>query len=86
MPMLLVAVVAAAILIGAWLLALRTHLRRGHDDGAEWAGSGARPYLWTSAARCRRCGATGGVVDDHDGRISFSCLECGWEQTRHTRG
>lgn len=84
--MLLVAAVAAAVLIGAWLLALRAHLRRGRDSGVEWAGSGDRPHLWTSAARCGRCGASGGVVDDHDGRISFSCLRCGWQQRRHTRG
>lgn len=84
--MLLVVAVAAAILIGAWLLALRTHLRRSNDDGAEWAGSGDRPHLWTSAARCRRCGARGGVVDDRGDEVSFSCLRCGSRQRRHTRG
>lgn len=84
--MVLLAAVAAIILIGAWVLALRTHLRRSHRDGAEWAGAGERPRLWTSAASCGRCGGSGGVVDDHDGQISFTCLRCGWQQRRHTRG
>lgn len=81
-----VAVIATVLLIGAWLLALRAQLRRGDAAGDEWRGAQDRPRLWTSGARCRRCGAAGGVVEDRDGGVSFSCLQCGWQQQRRTRG
>ncbi len=81
----MVAVVAAAVLIAAWLLALRAQLRRDRSGGVEWDGAAGRPRLWTSGARCRRCDGAG-VVEERAGRVSFSCLRCGRQQDRQTRG
>ena len=74
------------VLIGAWILALRAHLRRQASRAAEWEGAGQRPALWTSSARCLSCGAGGGVLEDHDDGAVFVCLRCGRRQIRQTRG
>lgn len=76
---------AAIVLIGAWILALRAQIRRSDSAGREWRGE-HRPHLWTSQARCLQCGQGGGVIDEHDGELSFTCLRCGHHRTRRTRG
>lgn len=81
--MVIVAVLASAALIGAWVVALRAHLGRTSAD-TEWDGAEERPHLWTSAARCLHCGGAGGVVDEHDGHV-FICLRCGRRRERRTR-
>ena len=84
--MLVLVSVVGIVLIGAWILALRAHLRRRASRAAEWEGAGQRPALWTSSARCLSCGAGGGVVEEHDGGLWFVCLRCGRRQVRHTHG
>jgi hypothetical protein len=84
--MIIIVVLAAAVLVGAWLLALRAQLRRSRAVAAEWSDTADRPHLWTSQARCLSCGAAGGVVDDSGGRVSYLCLRCGDHRTRDTRG
>jgi hypothetical protein len=78
--------VVCIVLIGAWILALRAHLRRQASRAAEWDGAGDRPDLWTSGARCVSCGAGGGVLEEHGGDLWFVCLRCGHRLRRHTRG
>ena len=84
--MLVLVSVAGAVLIGAWILALRAHLRRRTSRAAEWEGAGQRPALWTSGARCLSCDAGGGVIEEHDDGLWFICLRCGRRQIRRTRG
>jgi hypothetical protein len=83
--MLLIAA-AVALLIGAWLRALRAQLRRQRARAAEWSGAGRRPDLWTSAARCASCGRRGGVLDEDGDDLWFVCLQCGARTRRRTRG
>jgi hypothetical protein len=78
--------VVCIVLIGAWIFALRAHLRRKASRAAEWDGAGDRPDLWTSSARCLSCGAGGGVLEEHEDGLWFVCLRCGHRQQRHTRG
>lgn len=80
--------VAVVVLLGAWLLALRAHLRRRGRRPAEWDDGGARRRLdlWTSSARCLSCGAGGGVIERHDDELWFVCMRCGHHQARRTRG
>lgn len=84
--MVIVAVVAITVLIGAWVLALRAQLRRRRGSGADWSGTDGRPHLWTSQARCLSCGSGDGLVDDSGGQVSFLCLRCGGRRVRGTRG
>ena len=77
--------VAAVLLIGAWLMALRAHLRRQRARDAEWRGVDRRPGLWTSGARCLSCGG-GGVLEMHDDELWFVCMQCGRRQPRRSRG
>ena len=79
-------VVAAAVLIGAWVVALRAQLRRHQARSAEWADARQRPQLWTSTARCTSCDARDGVLDEHDGVLWFVCLRCGHRTQRRSRG
>lgn len=79
------AAVGAAALVGAWVAALRAHLRRQRRS-ADWTGAQQRPDLWTSSARCRGCGARGGVLEEHDGDLWHVCLRCGERSPRRTRG
>ena len=78
--------VAVLVLIGAWLLALRAHLRRQRLREGEWEGGRRRLDLWTSSARCLSCGAGGGVLERHDDALWFVCLRCGHRQPRRSRG
>lgn len=80
-----VAIAAATFLIVAWLLALRAQLHRDRSRTGEWDGPDRRPQLWTSEARCLRCDAAGGVVEERAGRIAFTCLRCGRREDRTTR-
>lgn len=84
--MLVLVSVAGLVLIGAWMLALRAHLRRQASRAAEWDGAAERPDLWTSSARCLSCGAGGGVIEDHDNVLWHVCLRCGERKMRQTRG
>jgi hypothetical protein len=77
--------IASAVMIGAWLLALRAHLRRQRLRAAEWDGAQQRPDLWTSSARCLSCGGSG-VIEERGGQVSFVCLTCGQRRDRQTRG
>lgn len=83
--MVLVGVLAAA-LIAAWVGALRAHLHRQRARASEWEGTGERPELWTSAARCANCGARGGLLDTDGDALWFECLACGHRARRRTRG
>jgi hypothetical protein len=78
--------VVGIVLVGAWILALRAHLRREASRAAEWEGARQRPALWTSSARCLLCGAGGGVIEEHGDGLWFVCLRCGRRQIRRTRG
>lgn len=82
----LLAVVLVALLIGAWLRALRAQLQRQRARATDWAGSGRRPELWTSVARCTACGRHGGVVDQDGDVLWYVCLHCGRRTRRTTRG
>ena len=82
-PALLV-VLGAVLLLGIWLAATSRHHRS--RTGSEWADGGERPDLWTSAARCVRCGADGGVLELQGDDVRFVCLRCGAHQQRETRG
>lgn len=85
MDIVLVAVIVV-LLVGAWLRALRAQLRRERSRATEWSGSGRRPSLWTSAARCASCGRDGAVLD-HDGDVLWHvCLHCGRRTRRAARG
>jgi hypothetical protein len=77
--------IASAVMIGAWLLALRAHLRRQRRRAAEWEGAQRRPELWTSSARCLSCGGAG-VIEERGGKLWFVCLMCGRQRARQTRG
>jgi hypothetical protein len=77
--------IASAVLIGAWLVALRAHLRRQRSRAAEWDGAQERPDLWTSTARCLSCGG-GGVIEEDGDALWFVCLTCGRRHARQTRG
>ena len=80
------AVVAVVVLVGAWLLALRAHLRRQGGRDAEWREAQQRLDLWTSSARCLSCGAGGGVLERDDEALWFVCMRCGHRQPRRTPG
>ena len=80
--MLVLVGIACVVLIGAWLVALRAHLRRQRSD---WAGAQERPELWTSSARCLSCGG-GGVIEEDGETLWFVCLTCGLRRIRQTRG
>jgi hypothetical protein len=77
--------IASAVMIGAWLLALRAHLRRQRRRATEWDGAQQRPDLWTSSARCLSCGGAG-VIEERGGQAWFVCLACGQRRARQTRG
>jgi hypothetical protein len=83
--MVLVAVLVT-LLIGAWLRALRAQLRRQRARATEWPGSGHRPDLWTSAARCLSCGRHGAVLEADGDVLWHVCLHCGRRTRRTTRG
>jgi hypothetical protein len=74
------------LLLVLWWGATRRHLRRREPQMADWAGVEIRPELWTSSARCLTCGATGGVLDELDGELWFTCLACGQRHRREQRG
>lgn len=74
------------LLLGAWVLATRRHLRRRNEQGSDWAGAGDKPDLWTSGARCRRCGRDGGLLEMHGDQLEFVCLSCGDRHPRANRG
>lgn len=78
--------VAVVLLVSAWLLALRAHLRRQRDHATDWQDAQQRPDLWTSSARCVSCGAGGGVLERDDDRLWFVCMRCGHRQARSTPG
>jgi hypothetical protein len=82
----LLAAVLVALLIGAWLRALRAQLQRQRARANDWVGSGRRPELWTSVARCTACGRQGGVVDQDGDVLWYVCLHCGRRTRRTTRG
>lgn len=82
------AVVAGAALgllvLGAlWVSGLRRDTRRRAGRAAEWtADDGDAAELWTSAARCLSCGASGAILSREDGQLWHTCMACG---RRHTR-
>lgn len=78
--------VVGVLLIGAWVLALRAHLRRQRVRDAEWRETQQRLDLWTSSARCLSCGAGGGVLERHDDQLWFVCMRCGHRQPRRSPG
>jgi ribosomal protein S27AE len=73
------------LLAAAWLLANRRHVRRRAGKGSDWDGTGERPELWTSSARCPRCGSRGGLLALHGDEVEFECLTCGDRHARQTR-
>jgi hypothetical protein len=82
----LLAGIVAALLIGAWLRALRAELRRRRARASEWDAGGGRPDLWTSQARCPSCGGRGGLMETEGDAQWFVCLRCGGRTPRRTRG
>jgi hypothetical protein len=86
MEPLFVGLLAGAALLVLWWSATRRHLRRREPQSADWVGAEDRPELWTSAARCPSCGAGGGLLDDRDDEVWFTCLACGQRHRREHRG
>lgn len=78
--------VAVVLLLGAWLLALRAHLRRQARRESDWRDARQRPDLWTSTARCLACGAGGGVLERDDDQLWYVCMRCGHRQPRRAPG
>ena len=77
----------AVVLIGCWVFATRRHRRSRAVRSADWDSEDGRTELWTSAARCPRCGATGGLAEPSaEGGAVFTCLACGASHTREHRG
>jgi hypothetical protein len=76
---------AGVVLLVLWWGANRRHLRRREPQSADWDGAEGRPELWTSGARCPHCSATGGLLDDRDGELWFTCLACGQRHRREHR-
>lgn len=83
-PLAVVGLAAGAALVVVWAATNRGHVRRHRDRPDEW--SGGRPDLWTSAARCRECGAGGGLVEREGDGVRFTCLRCGASHHREQRG
>jgi transposase len=81
-----VAAVAAAALGGLWAAATRRHRRRRQARDADWQGAQARADVWTSQARCPRCGEVHGVLEGPDEELWFTCLACGHRHRRRQRG
>lgn len=81
-----VAVVAVLGLGGLWAAATRRHRLRRASSDADWQGAEARPGVWTSQARCLRCGAGGGVLEADGDELWFTCLTCGDRHRRQERG
>lgn len=79
-------VVAAAVLLGLWVTATRRHVRRRRIRSADWEEASARPDLWTSAARCPRCGAGAGLLELEGDQLWYECLSCRKRHVRQTRG
>ena len=83
-PVAAVGLGGGVVLALVWAAANRDHLRRRHRRAEEW--SGARPDLWTSAARCPECRAGGGLVEDTADGVRYTCLACGATHRRRSRG
>lgn len=81
-----VALAALAVLGGLWAAATRRHRLRRTGRDAEWDGTGTRPDVWTSQARCPHCREAGGILSEEDDALWFSCLACGRRHRRHERG
>lgn len=79
-------VAAGALLLGsAWLVATLRHVRSRSRSSADWEGTAAEPELWTSSARCPRCGQGGGLLTRAGDGVRFECLACGARHLRRHR-
>ena len=77
----------AGLLIASWAAATLRLRRVRAVRRTEWDAGDARAHLWTSGARCRDCGATGGLAEPSaDGGALFTCLRCGARHVRQHRG
>jgi hypothetical protein len=74
------------LLAASWIVANRRHVQRRDAQHADWGESGERPELWTSSARCPRCGSRGGLLALRGDEVEFECLACGDRHARQTRG
>ncbi len=85
MESLIVAASLGGVLLAVWLAATRRELRRGSAPDAEWGNVTDAPRLWTSAARCPGCSASGGVLSKAGETLWFDCLACGQRHRRETK-
>jgi hypothetical protein len=86
MESLLLVAALGLVLAVAWIATNRRHLDRRRRRSAEWVQAQERPDLWTSSARCPRCGRRGGVLELDGDAIEFVCLTCGDRHARAERG
>ena len=73
-------------LVVSWILSSRQHLARRAAQTADWDTGEEQLDLWTSAARCVHCGASGGLLEKEGDRLFFACLACGRRHERENRG
>lgn len=78
--------VGGLVLGVVWLLATLRHVRSRPGRSADWDDAAAEPELWTSAARCPRCGRSGGLLTRAGDGLRFECLACGTQHARQHRG
>lgn len=82
----IIALVGGLLLGSWWVKRLREDLTRRQGRAADWDGMEGHGQLWTSAARCPRCQATGALLSREDDGLWHTCMSCGHRHRREHRG